>query len=316
MRSAIATGYRKGIATIIDANVITLITAFILFVARDGGRQGLRLHPRRRDDRLAVHRGRLHPGLPRGCSDAARFMRSPSLLGAGTEERVRWHFDFSGAEQVLLLALGRDPADRRASPSRPCSSTSGSTSSRAAGSPSGSQQDADRRGRARPRSTASGSRDAEITEAHERRARPNVFQIESDIEPEQVREIQPALEDSFGLVENGFNSTTVGPTFGQQVATQRHLRDHLLAAGDLRLRRVPLRAEVRDPGDHRRDPRHPDHGGRLLPGREGGDQRDRRGLPDDPRLLALRHASSSSTGFARTCRACRARPSPRSSTAR
>ena len=38
--SAIATGYRKGIATIIDANVITLITAFILFVLATSGVKG------------------------------------------------------------------------------------------------------------------------------------------------------------------------------------------------------------------------------------------------------------------------------------
>ncbi len=40
MPSAIATGYRKGIATIIDANVITLITAFILFVLATAGVKG------------------------------------------------------------------------------------------------------------------------------------------------------------------------------------------------------------------------------------------------------------------------------------
>ena len=45
-----------------------------------------------------------------------------------------------------------------------------------------------------------------------------MFQIEADIEPEQVREVQPALESSFGLVEDGFDSTSVGPTFGEQVA--------------------------------------------------------------------------------------------------
>ena len=40
MLSAISEGYRKGIATIIDANVITLITAFILFVLATAGVKG------------------------------------------------------------------------------------------------------------------------------------------------------------------------------------------------------------------------------------------------------------------------------------
>ena len=46
--------------------------------ARDGGGEGLRLHPRRRHDRLAVHGRRLHPGLPRGL----RPRPVPALAGA------------------------------------------------------------------------------------------------------------------------------------------------------------------------------------------------------------------------------------------
>ena len=38
--SAIATGYTRGIATIIDANVVTLITAFILFMLATAGVKG------------------------------------------------------------------------------------------------------------------------------------------------------------------------------------------------------------------------------------------------------------------------------------
>ena len=40
MLSAISEGYRKGIATIIDANVITLLTAFILFGLATAGVKG------------------------------------------------------------------------------------------------------------------------------------------------------------------------------------------------------------------------------------------------------------------------------------
>ena len=40
MSAAIRPGYRKGIATIVDANVITLLTAFILFVLATAGVKG------------------------------------------------------------------------------------------------------------------------------------------------------------------------------------------------------------------------------------------------------------------------------------
>jgi protein-export membrane protein, SecD/SecF family/protein-export membrane protein SecF len=47
----------------------------------------------------------------------------------------------------------------------------------------------------------------------------NVFQIQTrELGPEQVKEAQSALSSKFGIVENGFDSTSVGPTFGQQVA--------------------------------------------------------------------------------------------------
>jgi SecD/SecF fusion protein len=47
----------------------------------------------------------------------------------------------------------------------------------------------------------------------------NVFQISSaELEPDEVKGARRALAESYGIAENGFESTSVGPTFGQQVA--------------------------------------------------------------------------------------------------
>jgi SecD/SecF fusion protein len=47
----------------------------------------------------------------------------------------------------------------------------------------------------------------------------NVFQIQTrTLGPERVKEARSTLESKFGIAENGFDSTSVGPTFGQQVA--------------------------------------------------------------------------------------------------
>jgi SecD/SecF fusion protein len=47
----------------------------------------------------------------------------------------------------------------------------------------------------------------------------NVFQIQtSELGPNRVQQAERALEEEFGIAENGFDSTSVGPTFGQQVA--------------------------------------------------------------------------------------------------
>jgi SecD/SecF fusion protein len=68
--------------------------------------------------------------------------------------------------------------------------------------------------------------DAEITEASNDQLGPNVIEIDSQIEPEEVQRVQPALDEAFGIVLNGFDSTTVGPTFGEQVL-ERDPGDHL-----------------------------------------------------------------------------------------
>ena len=47
----------------------------------------------------------------------------------------------------------------------------------------------------------------------------NVFQIQTaELEPDTVKDAQRELETEFGIAEDGFDSTSVGPTFGQQVA--------------------------------------------------------------------------------------------------
>jgi SecD/SecF fusion protein len=47
----------------------------------------------------------------------------------------------------------------------------------------------------------------------------NVFQISSSqLEPEEVKDARKALAQEFAVAQNGFESTSVGPTFGNQVA--------------------------------------------------------------------------------------------------
>ena len=101
---AIASGYAKALRTIIDANVVTLGVAFILFMLATAGVQRLRLHAPRGHRGLALHRGARHVGLPRLLA-RTRLLRSRFALGAG-EERVRWNFDFMGASKWFFSASG------------------------------------------------------------------------------------------------------------------------------------------------------------------------------------------------------------------
>jgi SecD/SecF fusion protein len=214
MPSAIAAGYRKGIATIIDANVITLITAFILFVLATAGVKGFAF-TLGVGTIASLFTAVVFTQAFLGLFGRSGVLRSPSLLGAG-EQRVRWHFDFTRLSRVffsisgiILLVGAISFATKQLNLGLDFESGSRVTA--------GLERDASVE---EVRSTLEGLgiNDAEITEASSEQLGPNVVQIDSKIEPEQIQQIQPALDSEFGIVPNGFNSTTVGPTFGQQVA--------------------------------------------------------------------------------------------------
>ena len=215
-------------------------------------------------------------------------MQSPALLGRQRRAAGALALRLHRAEQVLLLALGRDPADRRDrvrdAPAQPRPRLRVGQPDHRRRSPSDASVE-----EVRTTLEGAGSTTPRSPRPRATSSARTSFQIEADIEPEQVREVQPALDDEFGAGRERLRLDHDRPDLRRAGGPQRRLRDHLLAAGDLRLRGVPLRAQVRGAGDHRRHPRHPDHGRRLLPGRAGGDIGNRRGLPDHPRLLALRH---------------------------
>ena len=73
-------GYAKGFRTIVDANVVTAITALILFARRDRRGQGLRADAADRHRRLAVHRRR------RDARDARPARRLPLVR----QSRASW----------------------------------------------------------------------------------------------------------------------------------------------------------------------------------------------------------------------------------
>src|SRR3954469_1657342 len=104
MSSAISAGYKRGISTIIDANVVTLLPAFILFVLATSGVKGFAFT-------LGV--GTIVSLLTAvvftqallGSMSRTRLLNSPAVLGS-TKERVRWHFDFMGASRWFFSLSG------------------------------------------------------------------------------------------------------------------------------------------------------------------------------------------------------------------
>jgi SecD/SecF fusion protein len=215
MAAAIAAGYRRGIATIVDANVVTLLTAFILFVLATAGVKGFAFT-------LGV--GTIVSLLTAVVFTQAlllsmsrtRFLRSPAVLGA-SRERMRWHFDFMGASRwfftlsgcILLigaLALATKQLNFG------IDFESGTRVEVAL------TKQTDEEG-VRDVLDKAGVSGAEVQRESNPGLGPNVFLIQSStLKPSQINAIQKELERNYGVEADGFDSTSVGPTFGATVA--------------------------------------------------------------------------------------------------
>ncbi|HEX6204554.1 MAG TPA: protein translocase subunit SecD [Solirubrobacterales bacterium] len=215
MSSAIAAGYKHGISTIIDANVITLLTAFILFVLATAGVKGFAFT-------LGV--GTIVSLLTAvvftqallGTMSRSRLLRSPNVLGAGGEGK-QWRFDFMGASRwffsvsgVILLIGGFALATKQLNFG--IDFESGTRIKVALQQPTDEEE-------VRDVLEGAGIEGEEIQQVDDPNLGSNVFQIQShQLEPGEVRKAEAVLVDEFGIVQDGFDSTSVGPTFGEQIA--------------------------------------------------------------------------------------------------
>jgi len=222
MASAIATGYRKGIATIIDANVITLITAFILFVLASAGVKGFAF-TLGIGTIVSLFTAVLFTQAILGVFGRARFMRSPAALGA-SGEGDGWHFDFIGASRwffsisgIILLVGAFAFATKQLNLGIDFESGTRITVSL--------EEDAnvDEVRAALVDGGVDGVDTAEIQETTSTEGADfgqNVLQIQAKIPPDQIGVAQETLDKEFGLEggTQGFDSQSIGPTFGEQVA--------------------------------------------------------------------------------------------------
>jgi SecD/SecF fusion protein len=106
VRAAIASGYRKGFATIIDANVVTAITALILFAVATGGVRGfafLLLLGTVISIFTAVFATRALLGMLAGF----RWFDNPKFMGAEQQTMARWQmFDAVGKRRIWFTIAG------------------------------------------------------------------------------------------------------------------------------------------------------------------------------------------------------------------
>ncbi len=211
IRSGIATGYKKGLTAIIDANVVTIMTAFILFVLATAEVQGFAFTLGIGVIVSLFTAVMATQAILMSMGDTKMISR-PSLLGV-REKAHRWKFDFMGKSRyfftmsgvILLigaLAIGGRGLNLGIDFTSGTRITAHLTQPATTGSVSKAVQNA---GAANPEVQKVGSKGDE-------------FQISSkQLPPSGVAKVETQLRDRYG-VNSSFDVTSVGPTFGRTVA--------------------------------------------------------------------------------------------------
>jgi SecD/SecF fusion protein len=214
IRAGIATGYKKGLTAIIDANVVTIMTAFILFVLATADVQGFAFT-------LGV--GTIVSLFTAVMATQAilmtmgdsRTIARPSALGAGGKKR-EWHFDFMGASKYffsmsgVILLIGALAIGGRGL-NLGIDFTSGTRITTSLQHPGTTAQVMSVVQRA-------GATSPQIQRVSNPGLGKYVFQISSEkLGPNGTPKVRSALQSRFGA-QTTFDSSSVGPTFGRTIA--------------------------------------------------------------------------------------------------
>jgi SecD/SecF fusion protein len=213
--AGIAQGYKKGFATIIDANVVTLLVAFILFILATAGVKGFA---------FMLGLGTIVSLFTAVLATQAillslrntRMLQSKSFLGAG-DKPPRWRIDFMGASRYFFAASG-------------IILLIGALGIAAKGLDLGIDFESGTRIKAsfqnpttvdsvRDALDGAGFGDAEIQSVEDPDV-PNLIQIASgELRPDDIGRVEEALaEPSVGGGLRTSDDETIGPTFGSTIA--------------------------------------------------------------------------------------------------
>jgi SecD/SecF fusion protein len=214
--AAISAGYAKALRTIIDANVVTIGVAFILFTLATAGVRGFAF-TLGVGTLVSLFTAVLATSAILGSLARTRLLRRPSALGVATKESKGWKFDFMGNARwffslsgsilvvgaIAIASLGLnfgidfESGTRMTAPLQQAASVD------------------------QVRSTLEplGYADAEIQEVKDPELGAHVVQIEvRQLRPDQVTKVENALDDDYGVATADFVANSVGPTFGEQIA--------------------------------------------------------------------------------------------------
>ncbi len=220
IRQGIAIGYRKGLTAIIDANVVTIMTAFILFVLATADVKGFAF-TLGIGTFVSLFTAVMATQAILMTMGNSRVISRPSALGAGGKRRG-WTFDFMGKSKYfftlsgVILLIGALAVGGKGL-NLGIDFTSGTQISVGLKRPATIAQ-------VRSALTVVGAGNATVQRVSGHDVGPNGFQIASKyLNAPQYTRVRDQLDKHFGIRTNvngnqDFNSTSVGPTFGSTVA--------------------------------------------------------------------------------------------------
>jgi len=212
--SGIATGYKRGFAAIVDANVVTFMTAFILFALATAEVKGFAFMLGI-GTLVSLFTAVLATQAALGTMSRTRVVSHPAMLGASPRRGQGWRFDFMGASKwffslsgtILLvgaLAIGGKGLNFG------ISFKSGTRIQTAFVRPVSEGQVASAM-------TAAGFPNAQVQKFTNRSIGGSGFQISTKtLQPNRVAQIKSVLQEKFGT--RNFSYSSIGPTFGKTVA--------------------------------------------------------------------------------------------------
>jgi len=214
--AAISAGYAKALRTIIDANVVTIGVAFILFTLATAGVKGFAF-TLGVGTLVSLFTAVLATSAILGTLARTRLLRRPSALGVATKESKGWKFDFMGNSRWFFSLSGVILA-------------AGAIAISTLGINFGIDFESGTRITAPLQQPASvddvrstldplGYSDAEVQSVDDPELGKNVVQIEvAELDPAEVVKVENALDRDYGVARADFSTNSVGPTFGEQIA--------------------------------------------------------------------------------------------------
>jgi SecD/SecF fusion protein len=214
--AAISNGYTKALKTIVDANVVTIGVAFILFMLATGGVKGFAF-TLGIGTLVSLFTAVLATSAVLGSMARSRLLRSRHMLGVGEEKHFWRRFDFMGNSKwffslsgVILVAGALAIAGLGVNFG--IDFESGSRIKTPLERPASVDQ-------VRTVMDRFGYGDAKIQAVTDPALGKNVVQISTKtLQPAKVEQIRKALDQRFGVRAADFTSESIGPTFGAQIA--------------------------------------------------------------------------------------------------